>query len=125
MILRAINEECDPHKIERPTLEDVTRAVERLDGKTQTLVTLEVSDGHHMAVGGGGGRYIVYIKFDNMQFKNLITPGKGGPTVILKCGGQESDFAPKQCVDLETASRAAATFARTGQPDPELAWEDG
>jgi len=125
MILQAINEECEPNKIERPSLQDVMAAVQRLDGKTRTLVTLEVSDDHHLAVGGGGGRYIVYMTLDNLQFKNLIIPGKSGPKVMLTCGGQEGGFAPKQCVDLELASRAAATFARTGQPDPELAWEDG
>lgn len=125
MILRAINQECEPHQIERPSLEEVTTAVQRLDGKTRTLVTLKVSDDHHMAVGGGGGHYIVYMTFNNMQFKNLIISGKSGPKIILTCGGQEGDFAPKQCVDLETAKRAAETFALTGQPDPKLMWEDG
>jgi hypothetical protein len=125
MILRAINEECEPRKIERPSLQDVTTAVQRLDGKTRTLVTLEAADDHHLAVGGGGGRYIVYVTLDNIQFKNLIIPGKSGPKVILTCGGQEGDFAAKQCVDLDAATRAAETFALTGQPDPELAWEDG
>ena len=100
-------------------------AVQQLDGKTRTLVTLEVGDDHHMAVGGGGGRYVVYMTLDNKQFKNLIIPRKSGPKVMLRCGGQEGDFAPNQCVDLETARRAVDTFALTGQPDPDLTWEDG
>jgi hypothetical protein len=125
MILRAINQECEPHRNDCPSLEDVAIALQQLDGKNRTLVTLEVGDDHHMAVGGGGGCYVVYMTLDNMQFKNLVIPGKSGPKVTLTCGGQEGGFPPKQCVDLDMAKTAAKTFALTGELDPKLTWEDG
>ena len=125
MILRVINQEWEPHRNESPTLNDVALAVQALDGKTQTLVTLEVDDDRHMAVGGGGGGYIVYMTVDNRRFKNLVIAEKRGPKVSLTCGGQQGEFAAKQCVDLRTAQAAAKAFAQNGQPDPTLSWEDG
>jgi hypothetical protein len=124
MILRAINQECEPRRIE-PSSDDVVRAVQALDGRTRTLVILEVSDDHHMGIGGGGGGYIVYMTVDNQTFKNLVIAGKTGPKISLICGGQEGEFAAKQCVDLPTAQRAAEAFANDGQADPTLNWEDG
>jgi len=125
MILRAINQECEPHRIEHPSLDDLVKAVQALDGRTRTLVTLEAGDDHHMGIGGGGSGYIVYMTVDYRRFKNLVITGKTGPKVSLICGGQEGEFAAKQCVDLLTAQRAADTFANDGQADPTLNWEDG
>lgn len=125
MILRAINQECEPHRNEHPSEADVATAIRRLDGQTRTLVTLEVSDDHHMAVGGGDGRYIVYVTVDNMHFKNLVIPGESGSKVRLMCGGQEGEFNAKQCVGFEEAMSAAETFALTGGLNSKLTWEDG
>lgn len=62
---------------------------------------------------------------DNQTFKNLVIAGKIGPKVSLICGGQEGEFAAKQCVNRQTAQRAADAFANDGQADPALNWEDG
>ena len=125
MILRAINQDREPHRIEQPSLDDVMHAVQALDGTTRTLVTSEVGDDHHMGIGGGDGGYIVYMTADNRRFKNLVIAGKTGPNVALICGGQEGEFAAKQCVDLRMAQQAAKAFANHGQADPTLNWEDG
>ncbi len=124
MALRSMNRDFEPLRVESPSVEDVVAAVKQLDGKERTLITLEVNDNHHMGVGGGAGIYVVYMTTDNLRFKNLVIPGRKGPKVMVTCGGQEGDFAPKQCVDLWTARKAAETFALTGQPDPELNWEN-
>ncbi|HWZ87976.1 MAG TPA: Imm1 family immunity protein [Polyangiaceae bacterium] len=124
MSLRSINRDFEPLRVEAPSTEDVLAAVKELDGKEHTLVTLEVNDNHHMGVGGGAGIYVVYLTNDNLRFKNLVMPGKTGPKLMVTCGGQEGDFDPKQCVALRAALKAAETFALTGQPDPELDWED-
>ena len=87
MTLRSINLDFELHRVEAPSAEDVAAAVKQLDGKERTLVTLEVNDDHHMGVGGGDGHYVVYMTSDNLRFKNLVIPGKTGPTVMVTCGG--------------------------------------
>jgi len=81
MILRAINQDCEPHRIVQPSSNDLGLAIQALDGKTRTLLTLEVNGDHYMAVGGGGTRYVVYMTLDNRRFKNLVIAGKTGPKV--------------------------------------------
>jgi hypothetical protein len=125
MMLRAINRDFEPRRIEQPGLEAVSNAIQELDGRKRTLITLEIGDEHHMGVGGGAGTYIVYMTTDNLRFKNLVMSDTTGPKVLVTCGGQQGDFAAKQCVDWQTARKAAEAFAMTGQPDPELSWEDG
>lgn len=124
MILRALNRDWEPRGSSPVALDDVAKAIAMLDGVSRTLVTLEVDDDHHMGIGGGHEQYVVYMTVDNLSFKNLVRADAEGPLVTLMCGGQEGEYPARQCVDQATATRAAQTFAETGQPDVALKWDE-
>src|ERR1041385_1744625 len=108
-----------PRIVAHPTIKDMEGAIRLLDAQERSMVTFSFGgdDEHHMGVGGGAGQYIVYITTDNMQFKNLTIPGKTGPKVLLISGGQEGEFEPKYCVDLDSTLEAVKWFALTGEPN--------
>ena len=48
-------------------------AIRELDGDHKTLVTLETNDEAHMSIGGGLGKYIVYVrKSQKTSIKNCF-----------------------------------------------------
>ena len=51
---------------------EIESAIRSLDGHRQTLVTLETEGEAHMSIGGGNGRYFVYLTFDNDNFNYLV-----------------------------------------------------
>jgi hypothetical protein len=108
---------------EARTWEEVEAAIKALDGSRHTLVTLEAEGETHMAVGGGPGRYFVYVTFDNEAFNYLVNPSKSNKGELLVVGGQEGIYAAKSCVDLSTTLKAAKGFAELGQMDKSVVWE--
>ena len=106
-------------------LDDLDHALQRLDGNTHTLVILEGEGEAHLAVGGGGGRYVVYATFDNVAFWNLVDPGATTGSLIVNAGGQEGDYAVRQVVDLTHARAAAHGFFSRRELDPDQMWEPG
>jgi hypothetical protein len=97
--------------------------INKLDGKHQTLVTLEAEGEIHMAVGGGKGKYLVYLTFDNEHFYYVALPSKMDLEETLVVGGQEGVYPAKLCVDKDTALQAAKTFAELGTMDNSLLWK--
>jgi hypothetical protein len=51
---------------------EIESAIRELDGHYRTLVTLETEGEAHMSIGGGNGRYFVYLTFDNDNFTYLV-----------------------------------------------------
>ena len=111
------------------TLEQVTdwqqieTAIKDLDAHQKTLVLLEADGETHMAVGGGLGRYVVYVTFDNKSFHYLIDPSKAEVEETLVVGGQEGYYPAKLCVDLSTTLKAAKTFTEFGTLEKSVLWE--
>jgi Immunity protein Imm1 len=103
---------------------EIETAIKDLDGRRKTLVTLETDGETHMAVGGKTGKYVVYVTFDNESFYNLVDLSKSDaldqPLVV---GGQEGIYPAKLCVDLNTALKAAKTFALLGTLEKSVIWE--
>ena len=111
--------------IENPSWSQIEAAMRELDGKSKTLVTLGADDETYMSIGGGeGGKYIVTVTFDNLNFHVLIEPSKPDETEKLVVGGQEGVYPAKMCVDLLRCLLAARTFTETGKLEPLLAWEE-
>jgi Immunity protein Imm1 len=109
-----------------PSLFDVVMAIERLDGRHYTLVTLMGDGDAHLAVGGGAyGQYIVYATFDNVRFFTLMSRGQPDCKVLLCVGGQEGDYSKNIVVGLPAALAAGKCFAETGQIDSTLQWRVG
>ena len=102
---------------------DIETAISELDGRYKTLVTLETDNETHMSVGGGEGKYVVYLTFDNESFYYVVDLSKLDSDESLIVGGQEGVYAAKFCVRLDAALRAAKTFAESGLMDQSVVWE--
>ncbi len=98
-------------------------AINQLDGMRRTLVTLETDSETHMAIGGGVGKYLVYLTLNNEQFHYVVQPSHQNREESLVIGGQEGIYPAKLCVDKDTAIRAAKTFAEFGVMEKSVLWE--
>lgn len=103
--------------------QEIESAIRDLDGHHKTLVTLETDSETHMAVGGGLGKYVVYLTFDNESFHYLIDPYKSDLEEFVVVGGQEGVYPAKSCVDLNTTLKAAKAFAEFGAMEESVIWE--
>lgn len=103
--------------------QEIEAAIREMDGHNKTLVTLETEGETHMAVGGGTGKYVVYVTFDNESFHYLVDPSKSDMDETVTVGGQEGVYPAKSCVDLNTTLKAAKTFAELGAMDKSVIWE--
>jgi len=124
----------DTKTITSPTWADVEREIGALDARTRTLVMLAppppkgAPEGeHHLAVGGGDGRFIVYTTEDNLNFWNLTDPEKRGAErkVLMNIGGQEGEYREAQFVSRDLALRAARRYVEDGQRAADLVWTKG
>jgi len=114
----------DDAVIEFPTLQDLHRVIEALDANVKTSVFLAGGNGAYMAIGGGFGRYVVYISLRDKEFWNLYSGGTGANNVVsIVIGGQDGYYADRQVVDKNTAIKAAEYFFLNGEPDPAFHWE--
>ncbi|MBC7701784.1 Imm1 family immunity protein [Aquabacterium sp.] len=118
---------CDENETSMPTAEDIERAVQKLDAKTRTIVSLYGVDGAYLTIGGGAGQYIVYASASDEQLWNLVVDVDENQSgfVLLNAGGQEGDFPVRQVVAKAHAIQAARTFFRAGELDSSLNWEKG
>jgi hypothetical protein len=104
----------------------IEAAIGQLDGCHKTLVTLETEGETHMSVGGGKGKYVVYLTFDNEQFHYIIEPSKSEAEENLIVGGQEGTYPTQLCVGREAALKAAKAFAERGAMEQSVIWaQDG
>jgi hypothetical protein len=102
---------------------EIEIAIRELDGQRKTLVTLEADGETHMAVGGRGDRYVVYVTFDNEAFYYLVDASRLGADERLTVGGQEGVYPAKLCVGRDAALKAARSFAEFGEMDASVTWE--
>ncbi|MDF5719891.1 MAG: Imm1 family immunity protein [Rhizonema sp. PD37] len=76
-----------------------------------------------MAVGGGKGKYVVYLTFVKESFHYLVDPSKSDIEESVIVGGQEGVYPAKSCVDLNTTLKAAKVFAELGAMEESVIWE--
>jgi Immunity protein Imm1 len=108
---------------ENPTYSDFDFALERLDAKTYTMLTIQLDGDAHLTIAGGAGQYVVYATYDNEEFWNLLRPEAASGTVMLNAGGQEGDFSASQVVNLEDARSAGLYFLTKRRLDFSQNWE--
>jgi hypothetical protein len=103
---------------------EIETAIKELNGFNQTLVTLETEAETHFAIGGGSGKYLAYLTFDNENFSYLSDPSQGDQEETLIVGGQAGIYPAKFCINnLEIVLKAAETFAKYGRLEKSLIWE--
>ena len=108
--------------IEKPNWNQVEAAIRELDGANHTLVTLGADEESYMSIGGGAGKYLVTVTFNNLDFYILADLSKSNDIEKLVIGGQEGNYPANQCVDLLRCLLAARTFALEGKLDELLIW---
>jgi len=103
--------------------QEIEKAIQELDGKHRTLVTLETDGEAHLAIGGGLDKFIVYLTFDNEVFYYLCGFAKSNLEESLVVGGQEGLYPAKFCVEIDLILQVAKTFAEFGTMDQTVVWE--
>ena len=79
----------DGRDVTDPSLEDIAKAIKRLDGHRHTMAILKGDGEAYLAVGGGAdGQYVVFATFDNKRFFTLMSPRQSDSKVLLCVGGQ-------------------------------------
>ena len=107
-----------------PTTADIQAAIARLDGAATSEVSLTQEDPFaYFTVGGGPELYLVTGETDDEEILQLTEPGAGDETVPLVCGGQLADFARRDLVDREAATRVLTRFLENGDHDSSLPWD--
>ncbi|NTX39367.1 MULTISPECIES: Imm1 family immunity protein [unclassified Myxococcus] len=111
-------------KVDRASSADLERALDRLDARSHTMVTILQEGEQHLTMGGGAGQFVVYATFDNNQFWNLLRSQPATGTTLLNVGGQEGDYPAEQIVTKEQALAAGLAFLDTGRLDPSQQWQN-
>jgi hypothetical protein len=113
-----------PTTVQKPGWFTIEQRIRLLDGRQHTMVTIAGAGEAHMAVGGGGGRYVVYTTYDNLTFHNLVDPARGEAAERVLAGGQQGEYPARQVVALDQALEAARQFAEHGVLAPTVTWEE-
>lgn len=112
---RWVGDRCNEWTVETPSEDEIRTAIERLDGRTNTLVLVRKPDASHLAVGGGPEKFVVYATFDDVEFFSLLSDTDRPGEMPINAGGQIGDYPASQIVDLDAAVGAALEFARSGE----------
>ena len=95
-----------------------------LDERVHTILTLASPSGGHLTVGGGNGRFVVYVGVSDLEIWNLLRPNNNDVSkLLLTAGGQEGHFSTRQVVDLATARAACLWYLEHRTRNPSLRWE--
>lgn len=107
-----------------PTLYDVLRSVDKLNGKDITMLNLLCEEENHLlCIGGGKEDYILFITFDNENFDSLNDESKSSlKEKELIVGGQLGDYPENLCNSKSDIVKAVTYFFETGKPNPALSW---
>jgi hypothetical protein len=110
-----------------PGAHDVEAALGSLDQRRHTELTLVDGAGAYLTVGGGDGRYHVWVgAYDHDDRVVLQDPdADDGPDEELTVDGRPGRYARSDVVGPDLASKAAREFLRSGRPDPALRWRTG
>ena len=111
--------------VDQPDDGDVARALDCLDERTHTELTILGDDGQYLSIGGGNGRYHVYIASDEHDDSIVLQAGGSDVAdspVVLAIGGRTVQLPARSVVGRAEAARAARWFLTNGRPDPGQSW---
>jgi hypothetical protein len=108
-----------------PTIAQIERAIDTLDGKKCTSVTISGPDEEPwLCVGGGNdARYVVVFQQDAMHHW-ILEDGRINKVghVPVVCGFQAGDFPANQAIGKDLALASARAFAQSGVRSEEWTW---
>ena len=107
-----------------PSLDDVAEALESLDQTRHTELTVIDGSGSYIAVGGGRGRYHVYMGANDHDDRIVLQnpAAADGDAVDLVVYGRTGRYAARDVVGLDAAATAVREFLRSGRPHPDHTW---
>lgn len=120
--------------VDRPSLDDVTDAIDRLDGATRSLVSISIHDAllgevTALLIGGGSDGRVSVARLvrdadgDFDQNWTMLTDlGRGDELEARVIGGQLTELAARLWAGKDDARRAAAYFLEHHDIDPGLSW---
>jgi hypothetical protein len=107
-----------------PSLDDVVEALESLDQERHTELTVVDGSGAYITVGGGRGRYHVYMSAydhdDRIVAQDPAAADRGETQLIVD--GRATRYRARDVVDFEAATLAIREFLRSGRPHSGLTW---
>lgn len=109
-------------RIDPATQPALDEALNKLDARNFTMLTLQGKGETHLVVGGGDGRYVVCVSLAKDEFWNLLSLDPAEGVVLLNAGGQEGEFPARQVVGMKQARDAAQFFLATCQLDSTQKW---
>jgi hypothetical protein len=100
----------------------IESALEKLDEKERTLISLNRSDGMSLFIGGGNGRFICVLSGEN---RNLIAKsGAEEERLLVVVGGQEGDFRKRNVLSLDQAKSVASNYFNGRDDLNSAVWEN-
>ncbi|MGM1058386.1 hypothetical protein [Saccharothrix sp. Mg75] len=123
-IQRWHGQSAESELVENADTAKLTAAVDALDNKVTTEVSVELDNGSYLLVGGGSGRY--HVAYGNVEdeYFTLWDEARAGGEEELVTGGQLGVFDSATVVDKALALKAAETFLNSGVLDRGLTWKE-
>ncbi|MFC0112700.1 Imm1 family immunity protein [Kibdelosporangium aridum] len=117
-------QKADSEVVEGASESQLRDAIDALDNKVTTEVTVDQADGSYLSIGGGAGRYHVSYGNSEDEYFTLQDESRSGGEEKLVTGGQLGVFDAASVVGKSLAVRAAATFLESGRLDDSLTWKE-
>ena len=104
-----VNNDVEIEECDKDTL---LQALDKLNGRNHTMLSIEREDNYRMDIGGGCNLFVVTCTTASCNNLTLLNPAKnvGDETIELCAGGQYSEFPKGIVVEKEIACKAAASF---------------
>jgi Immunity protein Imm1 len=109
-----------------PSWFEIKDAICNMEEYHLTGIYLAVEEGelpYLLIAGGQSGKYIVELTSEDGDVYNLFDITQSDEKIALVASNQLGYYSAKICLNLETALKAAQTFAESGQLESSLNWE--
>ena len=114
---------CKESAVDNPSIENAFEAIGSLDGRVKTLAVLSDRDGSSLTIGGGAGRYVVFVSTKDEKCFNLLSADTSTQEkVVLNAGGQDGEYPAQQIVGLQQVLDAVSAFFQTDVMDSNQSW---
>ena len=123
------NPSSPEHRLQIDTPAELSSVLDRLHHREPFNLELESEYGFLLTVGIGGS--ISCAQHSPASGDPPYLVAIGNPSAVnddeattFLCGGTPTPVSSRQCIPFATLKHIAAYFLETGQPSPELQWEE-